>query len=64
MKTLTAEKAKELIEHLEKCTSINEGWYLQAMRIAYNVLKADIDCTWGKISGEACYCKNCHPEMQ
>lgn len=39
MKTLTAEKAKELIEHLEKCTSINEGWYLQAMRIAYNVLK-------------------------
>ena len=39
MKTLTAEKAKELIEHLEKCTSINEGYYLQAMRIAYNVLK-------------------------
>lgn len=39
MKTLTAEKAKELIEHLENCTSINEGWYLQAMRIAYNVLK-------------------------
>lgn len=41
MKTLTAEKVKELIEHLEKCTSINECWYLQAMRIAYNVLKEE-----------------------
>ena len=41
MKTLTAEKAKELIEHLEKCTTINEVWYLQAMRIAYNVLKEE-----------------------
>lgn len=41
MKTLTAEKAKELIEHLENCTSINEGWYLQAMLIAYNVLKEE-----------------------
>lgn len=40
MKTLTAEKAKELIDYLEKCTSINEWYYLQAMRIAYNVLKA------------------------
>lgn len=37
MKTLTAEKAKEP----EKCTSINEGWYLQAMRIAYNVLREE-----------------------
>lgn len=37
MKTLTAEKAKEP----EKCTTINEGWYLQAMRIAYNVLKEE-----------------------
>lgn len=41
MKKLTAEKAKELIEHLEKCTIIHEGWYLQAMRIAYNVLKEE-----------------------
>lgn len=41
MKTLTAEKAKELIEHLEKCTTINEAYYLQAMQIAYNVLKEE-----------------------
>ena len=41
MKTLTAEKAKELIEHLEKCTTIKEWYYLQAMQIAYNVLKEE-----------------------
>lgn len=42
MKTLTAEKAKELIERLVvegDDLSIREAYYLQAMQIAYNVLK-------------------------
>lgn len=44
MKTLTAEKAKELIERLASegdDLSIREAYYLQAMRIAYNVLKEE-----------------------